>query len=162
MKNLLAAVDFSKNTDAVLEQAAFLTQALEGKLWIVHVVSDESPALAYESAPFSGYAADFTSIPGNVQLARDISADEIRQEHTHLLHISARLREEGVDAQALLLKGHAPDLILEKAADLKADIVILGSRGHGLLHKALLGSVNEAVIRHARCSVLIVPGSGHE
>ena len=159
MKQLLAAVDFSKNTDAVLDQAASLAKALGVKLWIVHVASDETRAMAYESTQFPGYAPEFINMPGDVKLARNLTADEIKREHSQLLGISSKLREEGVDTQSILLKGDAAKLILEKAAELPAEIIILGSHGHGLLHKALLGSVSEAIIRHARCSVLIVPSS---
>lgn len=159
MNQLLAAVDFSKNTDAVLTQAASLAKALGVKLWILHVASDETHAMVYESTQFSGYAPEFINMPGDVQLARDLSADEIKREHKQLLGISAKLRDEGVDAQAILLKGDAAKLILEKAGELPAEMIIIGSHGHGLLHKALLGSVSEAVISHARCNVMIVPSS---
>jgi nucleotide-binding universal stress UspA family protein len=37
-----------------------------------------------------------------------------------------------------------------------ADLIILGSRGHGKLEELLLGSVSDAVVREAPCSVLIV------
>jgi nucleotide-binding universal stress UspA family protein len=160
MKPLIAAVDFSKNTGAVLEQAAALAQALDTKLWILHVASDEMQAMAYESTQFSGYAPEFTSMPGDVQLARDLSAEEFKREHNELLGISSSLRKDGIDAQAILLKGDAAKLIIEKAAELEAEIIILGSHGHGLLHKALLGSVSEAVLRHAPCNVMVVPTSG--
>ena len=79
MKQLLAAVDFSKNTDAVLAQAASFAKALEVKLWILHVASDETQAMAYESTPFSGYSPEFINMPGDVQLARNLSADEIKR-----------------------------------------------------------------------------------
>lgn len=160
MKQLLAAVDFSKNTDDVLDQAALFAKALGAKLWILHVASDETQPFAYESTQFAGYASEFMNMPGDVQLARDLSADEIKREHKQLLGISSKLREEDIDAQAILHKGDAAELILEKADDLQAEIIIIGSHGHGLLHKALLGSVSEAVIRHARCNVMIVPSSG--
>lgn len=157
MKTILAAVDFSKNTDAVLEQSANLAKALGAKLWVLHVTSAETQAIAYESAPFADYAPGFINMPGDVQLARELSASEIKREHAQLLGMSASLREKGVDAQAILLKGDAAPLILEKAAELSAKIIVLGSHGHGLLHKALVGSVSEAVIRHADRNVLVVP-----
>ena len=160
MKQLIAAIDFSKSTDAVLEQAATLTKALDAKLWILHVASDEIQAMAYETMPFSVYAPEFINMPGDVQLARNLSAEEFKREHQQLLGISATLRKEGANAQAILLKGDADELIVEKATDLQADIIILGSHGHGRLHKALVGSVSEAVIRHAPCNVMIVPRSG--
>lgn len=159
MKQLLVAVDFSKNTDAVLDQASALAVALGAKLWVVHVASDETQSMAYESTHFSGYVPEFIHIPGDVQLARNLSADEIKREHNALLGISATIRKQGIDAQAILLKGDAASLIVKKASDLKADMIILGSHGHSLLHKALLGSVSEGVLRHAHANVLIVPPS---
>ncbi|MFA7257274.1 MAG: universal stress protein [Kiritimatiellales bacterium] len=36
-------------------------------------------------------------------------------------------------------------------------MVVMGSHGHGLLRKMLIGSVTEAVLREALCNVLIVP-----
>ena len=45
MKNLLVAVDFSKFTTAVLAEAARLSAALNAKLWILHVASNEAQTL---------------------------------------------------------------------------------------------------------------------
>jgi len=157
MKQLVAAVDFSKSTEAVLKQASDLARALEAKLWILHVASDETMAMAYDASQFSGFAPEYITMPGDVQLARNLSAEEIKREHGQLQGISSSLRETGVDAQAILLKGEAAATIVEKARDLDADMIILGSHGHGLLHKALLGSVSEAVLRRANCNVLVVP-----
>ncbi|MBI9020555.1 MAG: universal stress protein [Verrucomicrobia bacterium] len=157
MKNILVAVDFSKNTDEVMAQAAALGKGLGAKLWIVHVTSTALQA-AYESTQLYDFAPEFISAAGgDVELARDLCAEEYKREHQSLLNLSGKMREAGVDAQAMLLKGDAAALILEKAEDLDIDIIVMGSHGHGLLRKVLLGSVSEAVIRKAFCSVLIVP-----
>jgi nucleotide-binding universal stress UspA family protein len=157
MQKLLAAVDFSRITDAVLNQAAKLSKALNAKLWVLHVASDETQAIVHETTQYSSYAPEFVGLAGDVQLARDLSAEEIKREHAHLLAISSKLRSDGIDAQAILIKGDAAKLIIEKADDLGVDIIILGSHGHGLLHKALLGSVSESVTHHAHCNIMIVP-----
>ena len=157
MKKLLVAVDFSKGTDAILDQAAKLAKALEAKLWVVHVASDETQGMTYDVTAFSGYTSEFIDMPGDVHLARDICAEELKREHTRLQGISSALRNDGVNAQAVLLKGNGAPMIIGKATELQADIIILGSHGHGLLHKALLGSVSQAVLRHAKCNVMVVP-----
>lgn len=159
MKTLLAAVDFSSATNLVIEQASRFAEKLEARLWILHVATDEAQPAVYDSLQYSDYSSDLLSMPGDVQLARDLSAEELKREHTELLAISSRLRSSGIDAHAILLKGDVPRLIVEKASQLEAEIIILGSHGHGMLHKALVGSVSESVIRHAPCSVLIVPAT---
>ncbi len=162
MKTLLVAIDFSKTTGVVLQQASSLAKTLNAKLWIVHIASDETNAVIYETTQYADYSPDFISTPGDVQVARDLSAEELKREHDELLSISSGLRNEGIDARAILLKGNAAKLIIKKATDLKADIIILGSHGHGMLHKALLGSVSESVMRHAPCNVMVVPASGKQ
>lgn len=160
MKNLLVAIDFSKATEPVLVESIKLAKALNAKVWALHVASAETQTFIYDSTQFTHYAPEYSSMPGDVQLARELSADELKREHAELLAISARLRSEGLEAHALLVKGDAAKMILEKAASHDCDMIILGSHGHGFLRKALLGSVSEAVTHHAKRNVLIVPMAG--
>jgi nucleotide-binding universal stress UspA family protein len=51
--------------------------------------------------------------------------------------------------------GRPADAIVEEAARFRADLVIMGSRGRGPLHSALLGSVTAEVVDRASCPVLI-------
>ena len=159
MKNLLVAIDFSKSSDAVVREASRLAKQLNAKLWLLHAAPNEAAPLAIETSQFSDYSPEVVTMPGDVQMARDISAEELKREHRELQHISANLRADGLEAQALLAKGSPAPTICEKALEHNAEMIILGSHGHGILHKALLGSVSEAVLRHARCNVLIVPHS---
>jgi len=158
MKKILVAIDFSKNTADVMDQAAVLAKGLGAKLWIVHVTSDALQR-AYEATQFYGFTPELAGGPdGDVEMARELCAREYKQEHESLLNWSSKMRQEGVDAQAMLLKSEdAAGLILEKAEDFDVDIIVMGSHGHGLLRKMLTGSVAEAVLRRAYCSVLIVP-----
>jgi nucleotide-binding universal stress UspA family protein len=52
--------------------------------------------------------------------------------------------------------GRAAEVILDAADRVKADLVVVGSHGHGFWGRSLLGSVSNAVIHHARCPVLVV------
>jgi nucleotide-binding universal stress UspA family protein len=158
MKKILAAVDFSKNTGAVIEQASKLAKGLGATVWVVHVTPDKLPPMAYEGAQFYGLGAEFINAPaGDVEMARTLCATEYKREHQALLNLSGKLKQDGVNAQGLLLKGKAAELILEQAENLDADMIVMGSHGHGMLRKLLVGSVTEAVLRNALCNVLIVP-----
>jgi nucleotide-binding universal stress UspA family protein len=49
--------------------------------------------------------------------------------------------------------------IVEEAEKWGADLIIMGSHGYGFWRRALLGSVSNAVVHHAPCSVLVVRSS---
>ena len=53
--------------------------------------------------------------------------------------------------------GTPADAIARYAAAHHADVIVLGSHGHGTVHRFLLGSVADATVRHGTCAVLIVP-----
>ena len=71
-----------------------------------------------------------------------------------------RLAEQaGVTAHARLLRGDPADEIVAYADTIDADLVVVGSRGHGALASALLGSVSRGVLHESRRPVLVVRGS---
>lgn len=57
------------------------------------------------------------------------------------------------------VKGSAKKLILEEAEKWGADLIVVGSLGHNFLSRVFLGSVSEAVVKYAKCSVLIIRGN---
>lgn len=54
-----------------------------------------------------------------------------------------------------IVEGFAADVLSQAAAD--ADLLVLGSHGHGRVHHAVLGSVSEQCISRARCPVVVLP-----
>jgi nucleotide-binding universal stress UspA family protein len=53
--------------------------------------------------------------------------------------------------------GHAAQEILKHAGDMRAELIVIGARGHGTLKRMLLGSTAERVVRHAPCPVMVIP-----
>jgi nucleotide-binding universal stress UspA family protein len=67
--------------------------------------------------------------------------------------------EAGVRARTRLFRGDPVDEIVAYADAVDADLIVVGSRGHGTLASALLGSVSRGILREARRPVLIVRGA---
>ena len=85
---------------------------------------------------------------------------EVTADHREPLDEVLRLAEEvGVTAHAELLRGDAVDEIVAYADTIDADLIVVGSRGHGALASALLGSISRGVLHEARRPVLVVRGS---
>ena len=66
------------------------------------------------------------------------------------------LSKAGFKVQAAVEEGDPKSKILDHAAHWKADLIVLGSHGRKGAKHFLMGSVSEAVARHAHCSVEIV------
>lgn len=65
-----------------------------------------------------------------------------------------KARDAGVDAETSVQQGQAADVLIETAAN--ADLLIVGSRGHGGFVGLLLGSVSSQCAHHAPCPLVIV------
>lgn len=142
MKNILAAVDFSDVTDSVVAQAAQLAESFQAKLWLIHIAAPDPEFVGYGVGP---------------QHERDWRAAVLRGEHQRLQEYALNLDKQSVDVTPLLIQGYPIDGILREAERRAADLVILGSHGHGTLYTTLMGSVSRAILQDTRYPVLIVP-----
>lgn len=138
---LLVAADFSPRTRKILKVARRLAEALKAEVWIVHAAA--KPA--------------FTSYGAGERQDREETAAELREEHRLVQEAAQSMRDVGIEATGLMVEGPPAKAIVDEAARMDADLIILGSHGFGAVFKMLLGSVSSAVLKKAACPVLIVP-----
>src|SRR5215207_2974498 len=70
--------------------------------------------------------------------------------------VTGTLRGAGLTAEALVRDGEPRSAIVGEAQGWGADLIVVGSHGHAGLKRWLLGSVAQAVVAHAPCSVEVV------
>ena len=61
-----------------------------------------------------------------------------------------------ISVDGLVLPGPARTVILDESESWGADLIVVGSHGYRALERFLLGSVSQAVVSHAKCSVEVV------
>ena len=61
----------------------------------------------------------------------------------------------GLKVEAHAIEGTAAGVLIDRSEG--ADLIVVGSRGHGGFTGLLLGSVSQTVSHHARCPVVIIP-----
>jgi nucleotide-binding universal stress UspA family protein len=142
MKNILVAIDFSDVTSRLLEHAASLAAKYGAKAWIIHVAAPDPDFVGFEAGP---------------QVVRDSRAETLRSEHRDLQRYAREFKEKGIEAEALLVQGPATSTLLEEADRLDADLIVLGSHGHGIIYDALVGSVCKGVLKKSKRPLLLVP-----
>ncbi len=135
-KNIIVAIDFSESSEALLHLAISLARSNAAKLHI-----------AYVKEPFGLYDGDCKAedIPPFADL------ESLKKALAEVLPGDADVSHE-----QWLLTGDPAQSILRLAKQLRADLIVLGTHGRTGLRRLLMGSVAEAIIRHAHCPVAIV------
>ena len=139
---ILVPLDGSRAAEAALEQASYLASIDQGKVHLVHAMTDsrltEDPAI-------------------RLDVAERREMQDRSQAASYLDSVKARLQAQGVQCQSHILDaGNPAQQILEFASAESIDLIVLTSHGRSGLSRFLLGSIAEKVMRHASCLVLVV------
>jgi nucleotide-binding universal stress UspA family protein len=142
-EHILAAVDYGPATDGVVRLAADLAAPV-GTVHLVHVWS---PPM-FPSLTATGASTEITS-----------SLDEQRLHEVRRLEgFAAELQlGDSLHVKPFVGSGHVIDELLERADEVSADVIVMGSHSRDSIVERVLGTVADRVLRHARRPVLLVP-----
>jgi nucleotide-binding universal stress UspA family protein len=135
---ILLPIDDSKFSEGAVE-AVIAHHKLQGlEVRVLHAVEPPASLMAPEVTAF---------VPPmeSVEEAKALAAKA-----------AGALRSAGVNVTTAVVQGDPKSIILDNAKTWGADLIVLGSHGRKGLERFLVGSVSEAVLRHAHCSVEIV------
>jgi nucleotide-binding universal stress UspA family protein len=138
---ILLATDASEEAQLAATTAAELAKKTNSEL---HLLSVGPDLPLYE-------------LPEHPAGFEDVLRENRREAKEMLEQQATRIEQSGVRVKETHLReGRAEEEIVEVAEEIGAGLIVLGSRGHGRLRRALMGSVSDAVVRHAHCPVTIV------
>lgn len=138
IKRILVPVDFSANSTRALDYAQGLALRFDAALHLVHVC--ETPTMLASMDAYAIAYSDWSQRLG----------DEAERQ---LVKVAAAL-EGKVTTEVLF--GNPPLAIVEAAETNDADLIVMGTHGHGAMMHVLMGNVAERVVRTSPCPVLTV------
>jgi nucleotide-binding universal stress UspA family protein len=133
-RKILLATDGSEDAELAGLAAAKLSVEAGAELHVVHA---------------------WQSVPHPV-----VDAESYEEEAARILKVQAeRVADAGAAVRETHLVMDSPvDAILDLGEEIGADLLVVGSRGHGTLGRLILGSVSEGVVHHATRPVLVLRG----
>lgn len=141
--DVLACVDLSPASEVVVGEAARLARGLRADLHILHAAGPEPDFVGYDD-------------PGGPS-DRDHRAGELRGEHSRLGELAGAAEGDGLDVTPLLVMGPTVEVIIDEAERRRSALIVVGSHGHGALHRLLVGSTTDKLLRTSERPVLVVP-----
>lgn len=137
--NILVPVDGSNNAYRALEAALFLSEKLESKVTIIHVM-EIIPVVHVQSE----------------KVLADVLDSYKKESQLILSKCSELATKKGLSVNSKQIQGDPGTTILDFCKKEKFDTIVMGSRGMGKFKELVLGSVSNKVVHHSLCPVMIV------
>lgn len=142
MKTVLIATDGSEHARQAVTFGVELAAEQHARVVFVHV------APMTDVLPTGGFG-----------MTAAIPHELTENDRSCLEEAEAVASEHDVAASCRLLRGDVVKEIVDHANLVEADVIVVGTRGHGALTGAMLGSVSRGLLHKARRPVLIVRGA---
>lgn len=147
---LLVCTDGSPDSEKALKKAVEIAGGCR---------ADEVTVLSVIASKYSFPETTTDRLPltsDDIKHFENILELERKEKYIMLTEAAKLFTEIKVNVNILIESGHPAETIARVAAEGNYDMIIIGSRGLGGLKKFFLGSVSNAVLQEAGCSVLVV------
>jgi nucleotide-binding universal stress UspA family protein len=156
IKKVLIALDYNPTAKKVAEVGFSMAKAMNAEVILLHVIADAVYYSSLEYSPIMGFSGKTETAAYQLDSVDGLknASQQFLDESKHHLGDKAII--------TLIKEGDFADAILESAADLHADIIVLGSHSRKWLENIVMGSVTEKVLHHTTVPLFIVPTKKHD
>lgn len=147
MHTILVPYDFSEQAEYAFRFAQQLAAKTLGKLKLVHIV---------ETPTTQSFSTMGEMNLDSAQLNQVYMIELVEKRKRQLQEIEELHQNKPYKFKTRLAFGNPYAGISKEIAEIKADLVIMGSKGSSGLEELLIGSNTEKVVRHAKCPVITV------
>jgi len=154
VKKILYATDLSENARYAFGYAASIANRFGAHITILHVLEEISHSATIRLAAMLGEDKWQKLQNRNIQDVLDTIRARIE---TFCQDVGKELEECPYLFDDVIIKqGEPVEMILSQAKETGCDLIVMGTRGHGLLADAMMGSTATRVVRRSQLPVLIV------
>jgi nucleotide-binding universal stress UspA family protein len=140
LRTILVPTDYSPTSEAAIAYAIDLASLVGATVHVLHAY--EIPVYGAPDTAFVASPETMTAIKNAAKKGLDAAI--------------ARFQVRGVALEGHLTEGRPWEAILDTAAKVGADLIVIGTHGRRGIARALLGSVAEKVVRSSKIPVLTV------
>jgi len=154
IKRILYATDLSPHARHAFGYAASLADKYAAKITIVHVLERISESLSAQMVGMFGEARWLELQKRNEEEARAAIRERIDRFCSEMQSELAACAFEVEDI--VVLGGEPVEQILHQAAKSQSDLLVMGTRGLGMLADVMLGSTARRIIRRSHIPVMVI------
>ena len=147
--HILVALDGSPHAETILPHVAALATRFAAHVTLLHV---SAPPIVLDALPAAVGAGPGPAV--FIEDATQLAETERAASERYLDEVATRLADQGLQVTHAQATGPAAEAIVAVAGQQGADLIALTSHGREGMGRLLLGSVTEAVLRHAPCPIL--------
>ena len=155
IQKILYATDLSDHSKRAFGYAASAAQNFGAQLIVLHVVEPINPNTYMQISSMLGEAEWL-----DLQMGRDshLTVEIMMRLKQFCLDLQADMRAVVLNEdQILIRKGLPVDEIIGLAVAEKADLIVMGTHGYGLVKDALMGGTVRRLVRRSAIPVMVVP-----
>ncbi len=140
MQKIVVPVDFSDGTEQIVEQAMQMAKAFSASIYLLHVEPPIKDSSGRDNGePIAEMAKGYLDETGKLNA------------------LAKQVRNEDIETHAIFIEGVPSLSILEFVQKVSADVIVMGTHGHGVFTGILLGGVSQGIVKGAKCPVMLIP-----
>jgi len=150
LRNVVFPTDFSASSEATVSHVVGLATAVKAKVWLLNVV----PSLTEWHGPSEDYFGPFT---GSALIQLESERKTLEMGRLERLRCLQKQHFADLESEISVKSGGVGESIVDHAVEANADLLMIPTRGLGIMRRFLIGSIAAKVLHDAPCAVWTSP-----
>jgi nucleotide-binding universal stress UspA family protein len=153
-QKILYATDLSNNSRLAFGYAASIAKQFHAELIVLHAIEPINP---YTYSSISGVMGNGEWMNMRMDFENKLMDELGTRLRAFCSHMQTTAEDIALrDENILVRHGTSVDIILQAAAELAVDLIVVGTHGYGMVKDALMGGTARRIVRRSEIPVMVV------